>query len=89
MSKPTTMATLKLNHIMKIYPHSGDYKKRRRKERKKTNLQVTDRSVVAVQEFSLDIADNEFIVLVVCQVRNCKLRLEEDFCRARRTTQAG
>ncbi|MCI8810191.1 MAG: ATP-binding cassette domain-containing protein, partial [Oscillibacter sp.] len=28
------------------------------------NLQVTDQGVVAVQEFSLDIADKEFIVLV-------------------------
>ena len=30
----------------------------------KTNLQVTDQGVVAVQEFNLDIKDNEFIVLV-------------------------
>ena len=27
--------------------------------------------------------------LVVHQVRKCKLRLEKDFCRARRTTPAG
>ncbi|MDY4921574.1 MAG: sn-glycerol-3-phosphate ABC transporter ATP-binding protein UgpC, partial [Frisingicoccus sp.] len=31
---------------------------------KKTNLLVTDEGVVAVQEFNLDIADKEFIVLV-------------------------
>ena len=33
-------------------------------EEKKANLQVTDEGVVAVQEFNLDIADQEFIVLV-------------------------
>ena len=59
------MSTLKLNRITKIYPHSGDYKKaKKRGQEKKTNLQVTDQGVVAVQEFSLDIADKEFIVLV-------------------------
>ena len=31
---------------------------------KKVNLQITDKGVVAVQEFNLDIADREFIVLV-------------------------
>ena len=31
---------------------------------KKVNLQITDKGVVAVQEFSLDIKDKEFIVLV-------------------------
>ena len=33
-------------------------------EEKKVNLQITDKGVVAVQEFNLDIADKEFIVLV-------------------------
>ena len=33
-------------------------------EKKKVNLQITDEGVVAVQEFNLDIADKEFIVLV-------------------------
>ena len=33
-------------------------------EKKKANLQITDEGVVAVQEFSLDIKDKEFIVLV-------------------------
>ena len=66
-SKPGTMAGLSLKNIMKIYPHSGDQKKSKKKKgepEKKTNLQVTDEGVIAVQKFSLDIADKEFIVLV-------------------------
>ena len=61
------MATLNLKSIKKIYPHSGDQKKAKKKKddpEKKVNLQVTDKGVVAVQEFNLDIADKEFIVLV-------------------------
>ena len=61
------MSTLKLDRITKVYPHSGGEKKSKKKNpapEKKTNLQVTDEGVVAVQEFSLDIADKEFIVLV-------------------------
>ena len=53
---------------MKIYPFSGDEAKKSRKkgdtEEKKVNLQKTDKGVVAVQQFNLDIADQEFIVLV-------------------------
>ena len=66
------MATVTLKNVMKIYPYSGDdekaAKKRARKknegETKKTNLQITDKGVVAVQQFNLEIADKEFIVLV-------------------------
>ncbi len=59
------MSTLSLKGITKIYPHSGGQKKSRKKGgEKKTNLQVTDQGVVAVQTFNLDIADKEFIVLV-------------------------
>ncbi|MEY8386090.1 sn-glycerol-3-phosphate ABC transporter ATP-binding protein UgpC [Oscillospiraceae bacterium 38-13] len=61
------MATLNLKSIKKIYPHSGDQKKAKKKKddpEKKVNLQVTEQGVVAVQEFNLDIADKEFIVLV-------------------------
>ncbi len=59
------MSTLNLKGITKIYPHSGGQKKAKKKNgEKKTNLQVTDQGVVAVQKFSLDIADKEFIVLV-------------------------
>ena len=66
-SKPNVMATLNLKSIQKIYPHSGDQKKSKQKKgepEKKTNLQVTEQGVIAVQQFNLDIADKEFIVLV-------------------------
>ena len=65
------MATVSLRNVMKIYPYSGDdekaAKKRARKNEgvaKTTNLQITDKGVVAVQQFNLEIADKEFIVLV-------------------------
>ena len=69
-SEPTNMARVQLKNIKKVYPYvSGEQKKSRKKkddepEKKKNNLQITDEGVVAVQEFSLDIADKEFIVLV-------------------------
>mgnify|MGYP002773063022 FL=1 len=49
------MSEVSLQHIEKIYPHSG---------KKKSNLKVTDEGVLAVQNFNLDIRDREFIVLV-------------------------
>ncbi len=64
------MATVQLKNIKKVYPYvSGEDKKRKKKgadepEKKKVNLQITDEGVVAVQQFSLDIRDKEFIVLV-------------------------
>ena len=63
------MATVQLKNVKKIYPFiSGEGKKKKKKddgaEEKKVNLQITDQGVVAVQEFNLDIADKEFIVLV-------------------------
>ncbi len=64
------MASLTLKNIKKIYPHSDETKKPKKKkktdepEKEKANLQITEEGVVAVQEFSLDIADKEFIVLV-------------------------
>ena len=60
------MAALNLKGITKIYPHSADQKKARKKgaPEKKTNLQVTAEGVIAVQKFDLDIKDKEFIVLV-------------------------
>ncbi len=62
------MAEVQLKNIKKIYPHAPGESKRKKKraaeEEKKVNLQVTDEGVVAVQEFNLDIADKEFIVLV-------------------------
>ena len=64
------MATVELRNIKKVYPFiSGEQKKSKKKkadepEKKKANLQITDEGVVAVQEFSLEIKDKEFIVLV-------------------------
>ena len=60
------MASLTLKNITKIYPHSEDTKKKKKKAEpeKKTNLKITDEGVIAVQAFNLDIADKEFIVLV-------------------------
>ncbi len=67
------MASLTLKNIKKIYPFSGDDLKESKKKKKKTvdepekekaNLQITDKGVVAVQEFNLDVKDKEFIVLV-------------------------
>ena len=65
------MAEVKLVNVKKIYPFiSGEEKKKSKKKKddepvkEKANLQITDKGVVAVQEFNLDIADKEFIVLV-------------------------
>ena len=70
------MATMTLKNIKKIYPRDEDEVKKQKKEEqrrikrgeqleeKKDNRQITEQGVVAVQEFSLDIADKEFIVLV-------------------------
>ena len=65
------MASLTLKNIKKVYPFNGDEAKKAKKrkkgdepEKKKANLQITDEGVVAVQEFNLEIADKEFIVLV-------------------------
>ena len=64
------MASLSLKNVKKIYPHNGDDAKKAKKKKKgeepekKHNLQITEKGVVAVQEFNLDIADKEFIVLV-------------------------
>ncbi len=65
------MAQVILKNIKKIYPFSGDEEKQSKKKKKndepekeKVNLQITDQGVVAVQEFNLEIKDEEFIVLV-------------------------
>ena len=65
------MSSLTLKNVKKIYPFNGDDAKKSKKkkkgeeaEEKKVNLQITDKGVVAVQEFNLEIADKEFIVLV-------------------------
>ena len=63
------MSKVLLKNIKKVYPFlSGEQKKRSKKmaenPHKKVNLQITDEGVVAVQQFTLEIADKEFIVLV-------------------------
>ena len=64
------MAEVSLKHITKIYPNIEKTKKHRlgkkaaEPEKKKSNLKVTDEGVVAVEDFNLDIADREFVVLV-------------------------
>ncbi len=67
------MAKVSLKGIMKIYPFSGDEAKKSKKKKKDTDeashedraqLTVTDKGVVAVHDFNLEIADREFIVLV-------------------------
>lgn len=69
--KVSEMAEVILKDVMKIYPNAAGEGKKKKKakkgeevEEKKNNLQITERGVVAVQQFNLDIADKEFIVLV-------------------------
>lgn len=56
------MAEVSLRHIKKVYPSME--KKKKGESEKKTNLKVTDEGVLAVQDFNLEIRDQEFIVLV-------------------------
>ena len=58
------MAEVILKNIKKVYPHSEPKKKKKGEPEKKTNLQITDEGVLAVQDFNLEIKDKEFIVLV-------------------------
>ncbi|SFQ28708.1 multiple sugar transport system ATP-binding protein [Lachnospiraceae bacterium XBB1006] len=54
------MAEVRLQDIVKIYPQIEKDKH----SKKKHNLEVTEKGVVAVQQFNMDIKDKEFIVLV-------------------------
>ena len=59
------MASILLKDVKKVYPNTEKKKKAKKGQpEKKTNLLVTEEGVVAVQEFNLEIADKEFIVLV-------------------------
>ncbi len=60
------MAEVVLKNVKKIYPIDDSEKKKKddQGEQKKTNLQITDKGVIAVQDFNLEIADKEFVVLV-------------------------
>ena len=53
------MAEVSLKHIEKVYPNTE-----KKHGNKKNNLKVTEEGVLAVQDFSLDIKDGEFVVLV-------------------------
>ena len=57
------MATVSLRHIEKVYPNT-EKKRKKGEPLKKSNLKVTDEGVLAVEDFNLEIADREFIVLV-------------------------
>jgi len=63
------MATVSLHNVRKIYPYATLMERRKQRDAKglapkRTNLQITEEGVVAVQAFNIDIADKEFIVLV-------------------------
>ena len=62
------MATIQLKNVKKVYPYSGGelrkLQKSQAEEEAPSSLQFTDEGVVAVQEFNLDVADREFVVLV-------------------------
>ena len=67
------MAKVSIRNLKKIYPVSSDETKKKKflkkeleknPETNKPNLQITKEGVIAVQEFNLEIADKEFIVLV-------------------------
>lgn len=66
------MADVVLKHVEKIYPYVEKKKRRFRKSAKsqaeeaakKTNLQLTEKGVLAVKDFNMEIKDGEFIVLV-------------------------
>ena len=60
------MASISLKNIKKIYPLvAGDRKKHRTpSDETRANLEKTERGVIAVQNFTLDIKDKEFMVLV-------------------------
>ena len=52
------MAKVVLKDLKKVYPNTEKKKKAKKGEpEKKTNLQITDEGVVAVQQFNLEIAD--------------------------------
>ena len=60
------MAEVILKNVRKVYPNTESKKKKTKDENseKKNNLEITDEGVVAVQDFNIDVADKEFIVLV-------------------------
>ena len=58
------MAAVSLKHIKKVYPNTEKKKKKKGEEAPAQRLKVTEKGVLAVDDFNLEIADREFIVLV-------------------------
>ena len=60
------MAAVSLKHIKKVYPNTEKKRKKKGDEAQAParNLKVTEEGVLAVDDFNLEIADREFIVLV-------------------------
>ena len=64
------MASLTMKHLRKVYPYTKPKAKKFRlfgsgeSERVNPNLEITGDGLVAVQDFSLEVAHGEFIVLV-------------------------
>ncbi|MDO4567853.1 MAG: sn-glycerol-3-phosphate ABC transporter ATP-binding protein UgpC [Clostridia bacterium] len=63
------MANVTLEHVKKVYPFSGETRRGKRgakalRDEAETKLLVTHEGVVAVHDFSIEIADKEFVVLV-------------------------
>ncbi len=58
------MASVSLKHIKKVYPNTEKKKKKKGEEAPAQRLKVTEEGVLAVDDFNLEIADREFIVLV-------------------------
>ena len=64
------MPAVLLQNVKKIYPNTDSKKSKKAKDQhvpeegERVNLQITDKGVVAVQDFNLEIQDREFIVLV-------------------------
>ena len=65
--KARIMAEIVLKNVKKIYPNEKQKKHlfgKKPVQQKKSNLEVTDEGVIAVQDFNLDIKDHECVVLV-------------------------
>ena len=58
------MASVTLKNIRKVYPPIAALKKKKNKGNSEVNLEETEDGVVAVQDFSMEIKDREFVVLV-------------------------
>ena len=58
------MADLKLVNVRKVYPWGSSAEKKKALAAS-DNPEYTEEGVVAVHDFTLDIADKEFVVLVV------------------------